>query len=67
MLDEFAASSLLLLGLFMVDFYLTTAHRANFKDGLPTTVLVTCIALTYLNFVGTYCSSWLDGEVDDYL
>ena len=50
--DGFFAGSLLLIAFFIVDFYMTTAKRANFQKGLSIRLIVLVLILTFLNFIG---------------
>ena len=50
--DGIFAGSLLLIGFFIVDFYMTTAKRANLQEGLSTPLIVFVLSLTFINFIG---------------
>ena len=57
--DGFFAGSLMMIGFFFVDFYVTTAERANFKEGLSTRLIITVLILTFINFIGKW-AIWSD-------
>ena len=52
MADGHFAASLLLMAFFGADFYVTTAKRANFQDGLSTKFVIVVLLLCFLNYIG---------------
>ena len=52
--NGFTAAFLLLIGFFFLDFYLTTAKRAAFQEGLSTRLVVFVLILTFANFIGEH-------------